>query len=164
MVSKDDTVRFIQNRIGNLNEIKTDLAGDLSKIFKRRMKRFKSSINARELDLVELHIKELDKYTLTPCDMNKIYIIYDVEHILLASYDLSNAEVSKLAQICTQAEEFDIDPKYISSLYIFKKGRIMFQTDLYPNELSAIIKQFQSRNIFKAQDIMTIEIHDFFSP
>ncbi|MCM1579448.1 MAG: hypothetical protein NC078_11685 [Ruminococcus sp.] len=163
MVSKDDTIRFLQKRMSNLTDIKTDLTSDLSKIFKRRLKRFKNSVDDEQSALTELHIKELDEYALTPYDKNKIYIIHDVERILLASYDLSNAEVSKLVEICEQAEEFDIDPKYISTLYIFKKGRITFQTDLYPNELSGIIKYFQSRNIFKAQNIMEIDTNDFFS-
>lgn len=163
MPKKDDTILFLQTKMRNLKSAKTDLACDLLKIFKKRLKRFKDIADSEQIEQVKRHIEELEEYALKPCDENKLYIIYDIEQILLISYNLSNDEVSKLAEICEQAEEFDIAPKYLCSLYIFKKGRITFQTDLYPNELSLIIKQFHSRNLLADQNIMDIDMNSFFN-
>lgn len=147
MSQKDDTLEYLREVMPNLKYYKTDLAIDLLKIFNDRANRFKDSGNNEELASVTRHIRDLKPYVMAPRIKNKLYIVADIERILLISFGISDFEIKVLTEICDEPEKFDIPPEYISSLYIFDKDEQILTTDIYPGELSNFIKHFNSRNL-----------------
>lgn len=154
MSQKDETLEYLHRALPNIKEYKTDLALDLLKIFDDRAKRFKNEADKESLAIVNFHIEELKSYIMAPKMKNKLYIIIGLENITMITLGLSDWEVHQIKEICDNGSQFDgIPMEHIVSLYIFDKERQVFKSDLYPEEMSAFVKYFHSKNLIKDYDI-----------
>lgn len=154
MSQKDETLEYLHRALPNIKEYKTDLALDLLKIFDDRAKRFKNEADKESLAIVNFHIEELKSHIMAPKMKNKLYIIIGLENITMITLGLSDWEVHQIKEICDNGSQFDgIPMEHIVSLYIFDKDRQVFKSDLYPEEMSAFVKYFHSKNLIKDYDI-----------
>lgn len=154
MSQKDETLEYLHRALPNIKEYKTDLALDLLKIFDDRAKRFKNEADKESLAIVHFHIEELKSHIMAPKMKNKLYIIIGLENITMITLGLSDWEVHQIKEICDNGSQFDgIPMEHIVSLYIFDKERQVFKSDLYPEEMSAFVKYFHSKNLIKDYDI-----------
>ena len=92
----------------------------------------------------------------------KVYIFCSVEIISLIVLDVSEEEVYKIKQIFTNKEVFEIDHECISTLYVFQKNNIIFQTDLTSSSLSTITRYFENKNLMMPYDITTYEYDSYY--
>lgn len=154
MSLKDENLKFLRIAITNLKDYKTDIALDLLKIFSERAERFKEYLSYDQANLVNRHIEDLKKVAMAPRIKNKIYLISEIERILLISLSISDFEIKQLVDIVSiYGDVFDIHPDHITTLYIFDKGNIVLQRDLYTNTFNAIVRYFNDQNLIIPYDI-----------
>lgn len=95
---------------------------------------------------------------IAPRIRNKIYLVSEIEMILLIALSISDLEVEKLIEILKPYQDtFDISPEHITTLYIFNKDKIIFRTDLYPGDMNMIIRYFNDVNLNPTYDITTYD-------
>lgn len=158
MGMREDNISFLRYAMKNLKEYKTDMAIDLLKIFQERAKRFKKYMSYEEDSSIQRHINDLKDIVIAPRIRNKIYLVSEIERILLIALSISDLEVEKLIEILKPYQDtFDISPDYITTLYIFNKEKIIFRKDLYPGEMNMIIRYFNDVNLNPAYDITTYD-------
>lgn len=153
MSQKDETLEYLRKVMPGLKDYKTDMALDLLKIFDDRAKRFKDEVDSESLSIINRHIEELKSYIMAPRMKNKLYIIIELNQITLMTLGISDWEVKQIMDMCDPNSQFNIPLEHIVSLYIFSKEKMVFKTDLYPNELSIFVKYYHSKNLTKDYDI-----------
>lgn len=153
MSQKDETLEYLRQVMPHIKDYKTDMALDLLKIFDDRAKRFKEEADSESLSIINRHIEELKSYVMAPRMKNKLYIIIGLNQITLMTLSISDWEVKQIMDMCDPSSQFDIPLEHIISLYIYDKEKLIFKTDLYPNELSIFVKYFHSKNLTKDYDI-----------
>lgn len=161
---KDENLKFLRTAITNLRDYKTDMALDLLKIFSERAERFKEYLSYDQVNSVNAHIEDLKKIVMAPRIKNKIYLISEIERILLISLSISDFEIDRLVDIVSiYGDVFDIHPDHIATLYIFNKGSIVLQRDLYTSTFNAIVRYFNDQNLIIPYDIKEYDkYHDIF--
>ncbi len=150
---RNETLSFLRTALPNLKDYKTDIATDLLKIFHERAERFKASADEDELESVERHIEELKSVVIAPKMHNKVYIVSAIERLLLIALGISDFEADQLKDVFGAAKTCDIDFEYISTLYVIRKEKIVFTTDLNPGELAIALKYFNDKNLIPTYDI-----------
>ncbi len=154
MKQKDKTLQYLMKVLPTLKEYKTDLALDLLKIFHERFERFKSSISSEELTLVNRHIEELKPMVMSPRIHNKIYIVSEIERLLLIALSVSEFETKQVMDILAYTNDtFEIPYDHISTIYVIRKEKIVFRKDLYTGELNTMIRYFNDKNLITPYDI-----------
>jgi len=154
LTNKDESLSFLKNAMKNLKGHHTDMASDLLEIFSQRAKRFKDKMHPEQEENVKQHIKELKQIVMPSTLPNKIYLVSEIERILLIVLGISEFEINQLIDILSPyIDTFDIHPDYITTLYIFQKRKLVFQKDLYTNEFNMIVRYFNERNLILPYDI-----------
>lgn len=154
MKQTDKTLQYLMKVLPNLKEYKTDLALDLLKIFHERFRRFKDSILCEDEMSVSRHIEELKPMVMSPRIHNKIYIVSEIERILLIALSVSEFETNQVMDILAYTNDtFEIPYDYISTIYVIRKEKIVFRKDLYTNELNMMIRYFNDKNLIIPYDI-----------
>lgn len=148
----------------NLKGHHTDMAADLFQIFSQRAERFKDRMYPEQEENVKRHIRELKQFVLPSSLPNKIYLVSEIERILLIVLGISEFETQQLIDILVPyIDTFDIHPDYITTLYIFQKEKLVFQKDLYTNEFNMIVRYFNERNLIYPYDIKEYDkYHDLY--
>lgn len=158
MSKRNENLIFLRNAMKNFKDHKSDMAYDLLQIFQDRAKRYKKYMTFEDDSSIQRHINDLKPVVMAPRIRNKIYLVSEFERILLIALSISDLESEKLIEILEPYEgTFDIHPDYITTLYVFKKDKIIFRKDLYPGEFNMIARYFSDVNLNPVYDFTTYD-------
>lgn len=155
----------MDNRIHTINQLKTlfhakkystDMAYDMAAMISKRLIQLRANADAFEFNRAEEHLRELIPYYIQPTAANRLYIITGLECMSLACISLSDYTIEGIIKDLKvdilSSDPFplqEVEPNFVSTLYIFRGSKIEFEYNCYPADLACLVKCLNSENVIQ---------------
>lgn len=149
-------LKVLKKHISGLSRHEPEMLFDIMEILNNRYNRFNRYLDFfQDLKMTGV-INEMKVAAIKPADneIRRMYVFNDYNRILCAVYNLSSDDawtIDNYLRISQNAapKKFRHKPESISTIYIFSGSELDYSQDMYPIELTAIIRRFESQNLFQ---------------
>lgn len=128
-----------------------DVLPDLKHIYELQLKRFYDFLYPDTVESLEEQIEYLSSLKVPLTTQNRIYIVTNLNYIPFVLVNMDDAVVQNLINLYNIQDiksPADINPSFISTLFIFSGKDLLYRSDIYPHDVAQLTAVFNKENLY----------------